>query len=227
MEGIEGVKQQENDNHIDSHGDLKVERSLIMGFGYGVEDVLKKLDYGMKDAYGNKFNNIFSSNLKDDILTNSFGYILSNLGVQLVKPGDTVKGIQRVITRELWCHSQGCDTFINWANENMLKVEEVYLIAPPMSESPYYFQKLKNASIKAHVQEVIIYRNRGDKKDDDDDDVITLNTQTNSQQPQETRSNGQDSGSKISLSEKNPSHGKITVIKGRDFYTFRRNYNIC
>ncbi len=65
----------------------------------------------------------------------------------------TIKGnygnIEKLRVNELWCQSQGCDTFINWANKGIIKVNELRLTGVPIARGSGYINKLRNAAARA------------------------------------------------------------------------------
>ena len=152
---------------------ITADRALITGMFYGVDDAKKQIEEGMTNPFGEKFDYILASNPKGSIILNSLRAVLTNVGNQLIEPKDNYKNIEKFSVNELWCQSQGCDTFINWANTGKLDVEIVYLTGVPIASGFGYINKLIKAAVRAGVKEIYIYQNLGDKENHLDDDHVT------------------------------------------------------
>lgn len=138
------------------------DRVLIAGMPYGVDYAREQTEKGMTDPFGNKFDYILAPNPTGNLILNFFGAILTNIRNSPMDIKDNYGNIDKLRVNELWCHSQGGDTFINWANTGEIKAKILYLTGAPMASGFGYIDKLRKAAAMAGVEKIFIYQNDGD-----------------------------------------------------------------
>ena len=155
-------------------GYTTADRALIVSMYYGVDYAKEQTEKGiMINPFGNEFDYVLAPNPTGNLILNSLGAVLTNIGNSPMDIKDNYENIDKLRVNELWCHSQGCDTFINWANAGKLKVKKVYLTGAPMASGFGYIKKLIGAAARAGVEKIFIYQNLGDEENPFDDDYVT------------------------------------------------------
>ncbi len=150
------------------------DRIFIVSMYYGVDYAREQTKKGiMINPFGEKFDYILTPNPDGNLILNLVRAVFTNIGNSPMDIKDNYKDIEKLSVNELWCHSQGCDTFINWANAGKLKAKKVYLTGALMASGFGYIDKLRKAVAMAGAKEVFIYQNLGDEKNPFDDDYVT------------------------------------------------------
>ena len=149
------------------------DRILIASMYYGVDYAREQTEKGMRNPFEKKFDYVLAPNPTGNLILNFFGAVLTNIGNSPMDIKDNYENIDKLRVNELWCHSQGCDTFINWANAGKIKAKKVYFTGAPMASGFGYIDKLRKAAAMAGVEEIYIYQNFGDKENRLDDDHVT------------------------------------------------------
>lgn len=153
-----------------------VERALVRGMINSVNEVRNERARGLNDPFGYEFDYVFSSNITNCELVNFLHSVVNKTGLSFVSPQDQYN-IGNIKVGQLWCHSQGCDSFINWANSGKIKADKVHIVGPPMFDYYCYPKKLEKAAVNAGASEVNIYQNRGNKFDRFSDIINWQNSQ--------------------------------------------------
>lgn len=154
-------------------GYTTADRALIVSMLYGVDYAREQTEKGMTNPSEKKFDYVLAPNPTGNLILNSLGAVLTNIGNSPMDLKDNYENIDKLRVNELWCHSQGCDTFINWANAGKIKAKKVHLTGALIASGFGYIDKLRKAAAMAGVEEVCIYQNLGDEKNPFDDDYIT------------------------------------------------------
>ena len=164
------------------------DKALITGMFYGVDDAKKQIEEGMTNPFGEKFDYILASNPSGNIPLNLLRAIFTNIGNSPMTIKGNYGNIEKLRVNELWCQSQGCDTFINWANKGIIKVNELRLTGVPIARGSGYINKLRNAAARAGIENIYIYQNLGDEKNHLDGDYVTTTKLPSLQQVKDSKS---------------------------------------
>ena len=152
----------------------ELNKVLIVSMYYGVDYAKEQTEKGIIiNPFGNKFDCVLAPNSSGNLILNSLRAVFTNIGNSPMDIKDNYEDIDKLRVNELWCHSLGCDTFINWANAGNLRAEKIYLTGAPMAIGFGYIDKLRKAAAMAGAKEVFIYQNLGDEKNHFDDDYVT------------------------------------------------------
>jgi len=150
------------------------DRIFIVSMYYGVDYAREQTEKGiMINPFGNKFDYILAPNSSGNLILNLLHAALTNIGNSPMDIKDNYENIEKLSVNELWCHSQGCDTFINWANAGTLRAEKIHLTGALIASGSGYINKLRKAATMAGAKEVFIYQNLGDEENPFDDNYVT------------------------------------------------------